>query len=216
MEIKKNVSPKITESIEKLISVFERFKKEYPKELDLTFKDYDQLFAVHGWYIYDGFSVEDVLILLKLLSENKVFDADERWIQLFEVNFDEIESDLCELHKETFHVFKEAILCHKNGFFYASTILFISLSDGIAQGKLFTDRYFQKIKKKNKNHFLLDIFNEKNPVNKSYIPNKSSNSELMRHGIMHGNSINYGSKINSLKALSLYCFLSSRKHKLMK
>lgn len=216
MDKRKIITPEIKKSLDKINSIFERFNKEYPNEMVMLFKDHDQLFAVHGWYIYDGSHIEDVLILLKLFNENDIDKADERIMHVFESNLGEIESELFNLNKATRHIFKEAIHCHNMGLFYASTMLFLSLADGVTNGKLFTNSYFQKILKSNKNHFLLDIFNERNPVNKKYIPKKSSNSELMRHGIMHGNSTNYGSKKNSLKALSLYYFISHRKYKLQK
>jgi hypothetical protein len=66
-------SSKSIESIEQLASVRERFKKDYPKEMDLAFKDHDQLFATYGGYICGGSSIKNILILLQLLSENKFF-----------------------------------------------------------------------------------------------------------------------------------------------
>jgi len=216
MEISKIITPELKESLGKTISIFKRLKKEYPIEMDMMFKDHDQLFAEHGWYIYDGSSLEEVLIILKLFNEKNNIKAEEKIITVVEANLDEIESDLSKLNKEYAQIVKEAIHCHRMELFYASTILLLSLADGLTKGKLFTKSYIQKIKKKNKNHFLLDILNESNPVNKTYIPNESSNSELMRNGIMHGNSTNYGNKINSLKALSLYHFISIRKYKLKK
>ena len=94
MKIIKIVSPKIIESTEQLTSVLERFKKQYSEEMDLAFKDLDQLFAIQGWYIYGGSSVQNVLIFLKLLSENKLFQAANRFMQVFETNLDEIETNL--------------------------------------------------------------------------------------------------------------------------
>ncbi|MFN0728765.1 hypothetical protein [Polaribacter gochangensis] len=216
MEKNRIITPEIKEFLKKTTSIFEKLKKEYPVEMGMMFKEHDQLFAEYGWYIYDGSSLEEVLIILKLLNETNIKKAEEKIKIIFEDNLNEIETDLSKLNKESSQIIKEAFHCHKMKLFYASTILFISLSDGLTKGKLFTKSYIQKIKKKNKNHFLLNIFNDENPVNKNYIPNKSSNSELMRHGIMHGNSTNYGNKINSLKALSLYHFISIRKYKLNK
>jgi hypothetical protein len=216
MEINKVITPELKDLLRKTSSVYKRLKNEYPVEMGMMFKDHDQLFAEHGWYIYDGSSLEDALVILKLFNEKNVIKAEERIIAIIEADLDEIESDLSRLNKEYVKIIKESIHCHRMELFYASTILFLSLSDGLTKGKLFTKSYIEKIKKKNQNHFLLDILNENNPINKAYIPNKSSNSELMRNGIMHGNSTNYGNKINSLKALSLYHFMSIRKYKLKK
>ncbi len=216
MGISKIITSGLKESLGKIDEIFKRLKKEYPNEIDMSFKDHDQLFAEHGWYIYDGSSLEDVLIILKLFNEEKIIKAEGKLTTIIEINLDEIEFDLYEINKEHSQIVKEAIHCHRMELFYASTILFLSLADGLTKGKLFTKSYIQKIKNKNNNHFLLNILNESNPVNKSYIPNQSSNSELMRNGIMHGNSTNYGSKINSLKALSLYHFMTTQKSKLKK
>ncbi|AOW16302.1 hypothetical protein LPB03_01965 [Polaribacter vadi] len=212
MYINKLFSLEFKKTLENLNSIFERFRIEYSKEMEMVFKDHDKLFAAHGWCIFDGSTIEDVLFLLKLYNEERFVEADKNFMKLYEDNINDIESDLSSINKDTSHIIKEAIQCHKKGFYFASTILLISLTDGIAEGKLFTNGFFQKIKRKNKKHFLLDVFNEKNLVNKHFIPKKSSSSELMRHGIMHGNSINYGSQINSLKALSLYYFISIRKY----
>jgi len=131
-----------------------------------------------------------------------------------ESNLDEIEDDLTKYNEKSNHIIQEALECHRKGLFYASTILFLSITDGLAEGKLFRKGFFDKIKRHNPKHFLLDIFNPENPVHQNYVPKKSSSSELMRHRIMHGNSTNYGSKINSLKALSLLHYISTRKHEL--
>lgn len=135
----------------------------------MVFKDHDKLFAAHGWCVFDGCNLEDVLFILKLYNQNMFVEADKNFIRIFEDNLDDIKSDLFNLKKDTCHIIKEAIMCHKNQFYYASTIFFISLTDGIAEGKLFTNGFFQKIKRKNKNHFLLDVFNDRNLVNKNYI-----------------------------------------------
>lgn len=214
MKIDKIISLELQNTLTNISKIFERFQKKYPNEIGMNFKDQDQLFAKYGWYIYDGTSLEEVLIILKLFNQGKNDLAQEKIINILENNIEDIGNDLSTFNNMSSHIIKEAIICHKSELFYASTILFVSLTDGIVNGKLFTKRFLEKIKKQNQGHFLLDIFNEENPVTQKFIPSKSSDSELMRHGIMHGNSTNYGNKINSLKALSLFHYISSRKHKL--
>lgn len=210
------ISEGIRNALSKLSEAFERFKNEYPDELNMIFKDHDELFAKFGWYIYEGTSVEEVLMILKLFNQGNSAEAENMVEVIFENNIKEIERDLSSLNFNSRHIINEAFICHNKELYYASTILFLSLTDGLANGKLFTKQYIDKIKRKSKNHFLLDIFTENNPVNKRFIPNKSSNYELMRHGIMHGNSKNYGSRINSLKAISLFHYVSCRRYELFK
>ncbi|MBC7000306.1 hypothetical protein [Cytophaga sp. FL35] len=210
------ISPELQKTLAKLSDVLKRFKREYPDEMDMIFKDHDQLFAEYGWYIYNGCTVEQVLIILKLFNQSESELAQETIKEIFHENLDEIESDLTRIISESSHIIKEAFICHNRQLYYASTILFLSLADGLANGKLFTKSYFDKIKKKNNTHFLLDIFTDKNPVNQKFNPKSSPKSELMRHGIMHGISNQYGNETNSLKALSLLHYISIRRYKLLK
>ena len=210
-------SPELQKTLAKLSDVLERFKREYPKELNMIFRDHDQLFAEHGWYIYDGCTVEDVLIILKLFNQGESeLVAQERVKEIFQDNLDEIMTDLIKCVSESSHIIKEAFICHNKQLYYASTVLFLSLADGLANGKLFTKSYLEKIKKHSSTHFLLDILTEKNPINQKFNPQNSPKSELMRHGIMHGNSTRYGNENNSLKALSLLHYVSIRKLELLK
>jgi hypothetical protein len=200
--INNNFSSEIQKLMSKFSETLERFEKEYPDEMNIIFKDHDELFAKYGWYIYDGTSIEDVLIILKLFNEGKSEQAEEKIKKITEYYFTEIETELIKTNAEFSHIIREAIICHKMELY--------------ANGELFKKSFFVNLKKQNKNHFLVDIFNKNNLVNKAFITNKSSHSELMRHGIMHGNSINYGNKTNSLKALSLFHFITIRKHKFKK
>ncbi|MFD2589010.1 hypothetical protein ACFSQJ_18945 [Croceitalea marina] len=215
MEQDSFISPELQEIFTRLTNVLERLRREYPNEMAMIFKDHSQVFSDYGWYIYDGCTVEDVLIILKLFNQEKSELAQKTIKEVFLNNLDEIENDLIKIIPESSHVIKEAFICHNSKLYYASTILYLSLTDGLANGKLFTKSYFEKIKKKNSAHFLLDIFTNKNPVNQKFNPKNSPKSELMRHGIMHGNSTEYGNETNSLKALSLLHYIAIRKYKLL-
>ena len=76
--INNNFSSKIQKLMSKFSETLERFKKEYPDEMNMIFKDHDELFAKYGWYIYDGTSIEDVLIILKIFNEGKSKQAGEK------------------------------------------------------------------------------------------------------------------------------------------
>lgn len=95
--------------------------------------------------------------------------------------------------------------------FHSSTILFLSQADGICDSIIFTGSKIKKIKDKKKVHPIVKIVSESNPLTDHYNPKtKNSNyfSDLNRHGVIHGISSDYGNELNSLKALSLVCFVS--------
>lgn len=134
------ISAELQKTLSRLSDILVRLKKEYPDELRMVFKEHDHLFAKHGWCIYDGSSLEEVLIILKLFNQGK---GDLALIELqknIENNLDEIEVDLIRYNEESSHIIREALECHRKGLFYASTILFLSITDGLAEGKLFRKR----------------------------------------------------------------------------
>lgn len=126
-------------------------------------------------------------------------------------NLKKIEEQLISKHSERKKIIQEAFKAHKSKMFYSSTILFISLSDGISETKMFINR-----KKFNSNIFpernpeIIKILSEESPLNIDTRKEENPNffSELNRHSVMHGLSYEYGKEINSLKALSLCCFVS--------
>lgn len=112
---------------------------------------------------------------------------------------------------ERSEIIKEAFSAHKKKMYYSSTILFLSQADGITESKMFIERKkFDKKIDSIKNPDFINVLGEESPLNVDTRKNKNPDffSNLNRHAVMHGLSNNYGSEINSLKALSLLCFVS--------
>lgn len=89
-----------------MANVLERFKKEYPDEVIMIFKDHDHLFAEYGWYVYDRSTVEDVLIILKFFNQGKTELAEREIKKIFNDSLEEIESDLTEHISQSSHIKK--------------------------------------------------------------------------------------------------------------
>ena len=109
------------------------------------------------------------------------------------------------------NLISEAFKAHKNKMYYSSTILFLSQVDGIGEGKIFRGKKALKEYLSKGKHFDLfdNVLQEETAINVDTRKSKTNYfSDLNRHGVMHGLHFNYGNEKNSLKALSLLCFIS--------
>jgi hypothetical protein len=89
----------------------------------------------------------------------------------------------------------------------------LSTADGIFNGELFRVKngVMNTLKKQlDKKRYLKefgDLLLKMSPIDSGYSKAEEFNSSLNRHKVMHGKDVNYGTKINSLKALSLLAFI---------
>jgi hypothetical protein len=107
---------------------------------------------------------------------------------------------------------------HKTEEYFLSIPVFLSQSEGIAKElssyspfnkkdkKPAISRYLEKNAAKDLNYLLLSPLHKESLINTSNILNSKSNS-FNRHEIMHGTCNNYGTLINSFKAISFLYYI---------
>ena len=196
-----NIFQQLAEQSQKILSVIGKLNLP-----NYTFEETDRIFAKYGWYIPRFIEVRIVFDLLKLFEEEKSEEANKILIKYFKQNLKEIQVDLIRLHPDRANIIREAFLAHKKKLYFSSTILFLSQADGICDSIIFTESKLKKIKNKKESHHIVKVLSESNSLTSYYNPiTKNSNffSDLNRHGVMHGVSNDYGTELNSLKALSL-------------
>lgn len=165
----------------------------------------------YGWYISGDIQMKKISETIELIKNDEIETAEKLLVEFYKKNIKNIEARLISKHTERENIFKEAFLAHKNKMFYSSTILFLSQGDGISEGKIFHNRQnLEKHLNKDKNPDFVRLLKDDSPLNVPSIKVKKSKyfSKLNRHAVMHGEDTNYGTEINSLKALSLCCFVS--------
>lgn len=171
-----------------------------------TFEEIDRIFAKYGWYIPRFIKMKIAFHILELFEEEKTEEANKILIKYFKQNLKEIQADLIRLHPDRTNIINEAFLAHKKRLYFSSTILFLSQADGICDSIIFTESKLKKLKNKKESHHIVNVLLESNSLTSYYNPiTKNSNffSDLNRHGVVHGVSNDYGTELNSLKALSL-------------
>jgi hypothetical protein len=166
----------------------------------------------YGWYVSANLKLLDVLKIFQSIHDNTFNEKEHFLIDYYKNSLNDIETKLLKKHLDRNKIISEAFKAHINEMYYSSTILFISIADGICEGKIFSG------KKESKKSFFdskkTPYFTNNTLLNETAINEDSRKvvtsffSELNRHKVMHGLSSDYGNEINSLKALSLLCFVS--------
>jgi hypothetical protein len=165
----------------------------------------------YGWYISGQMKIKSTSEVIELIKTGKIEEAETNLINFYKDNLTKIEKQLITKHSDRKPILEEAFKAHKSNMFYSSTILFLSQGDGIIDGKIFHNRKnLDKHLDDKKNPSFVKLLKEDSSIN---VPsNKISKtkyfSKLNRHSVMHGKSTDYGTETNSLKALSLCCFVS--------
>jgi len=168
----------------------------------LTLMDY-------GWYISGDIELKKISNAFNLINDGKAEEAEKIITSHFKKNLRKIETNLISKHKEREVIFKEAFKAHKRKMYFSATILFLSQGDGIMDGKIFHNRNnLEKHLDKKKNPDFVGLLKNDSPLNVPSIKIKQTKyfSKLNRHSVMHGGDNEYGTEINSLKALSLCTF----------
>lgn len=173
--------------------------------------------ADFGWYINADFSIGYTTNLMEKAIEGDLEFLNNFFVPYYRTFIQKKTNRFKSKNKLRSDIIKEAIDCHNEKRYYASTMLFLSQSDGICGGYLFKGRERKQDLKKflatssNGSIFLLllNSIKQKSSID-SFYPEESNvyESELNRHGVMHGYNIEYGTETNSLKAFSLFCFVN--------
>jgi hypothetical protein len=165
----------------------------------------------YGWYVPAKFQLKKIDEIVSLFESNKTQEAENLICDYFKKNLKSIEKELKQKHNERKDIIKESFKAHNSKMFYSSTILFISISDGISEQKLFIDRKkFNSNVDLLKNPEIIKILSKESPmtVDTRKEKNPAFFSDLNRHNVIHGMKYDYGNEMNSLKSLSLLCFVS--------
>ncbi|MDO8317045.1 MAG: hypothetical protein Q7T12_05935 [Flavobacterium sp.] len=172
--------------------------------------------ASYGWYVDSDISLGYVTGLMeKAINENQEY-LDDYFSEYYGTFMKEKMSMMSRKHENRSKIIEEAVYCHQNGKYYASTTLFLSQADGICSGLLFKNRknkealkqYIAKNKCANFFSILMIAIENTNTIDSFYSKTNLDDSKLNRHGVMHGLDMDFGREVNSLKAFSLLVFVS--------
>ncbi len=178
------------------------------------------LLAQHSWYLDFNMPLPSLWEIKKAISSGEIEEVEEALVEYFESRLDEIEKSFGAKFPHRSHIIASAFKAHRNGEYFLSIPVLLAQTDGIC--KEVVDQYlFMKKDKKPRTAIyveqlaadtykaaLLSPLAASTPIGASEHEREEGFNLLNRHMVLHGESLDYGSKMNSLKAISLINYVS--------
>ncbi len=190
-------------------------------ELPSRTRDILLLLSEHGWFFYNSEAgLSELWQFEKDLSEGKDIEVNEALAEYFEARITEIEESIVEKFPNRSHIVRPAFGAHRRGEYVLSIPVLLAQADGICMetvdkqfflktnGKPDTAAYVSQIDPDSFSAALLSPLETTLPISKSMKERGKEVIGLNRHTILHGESLDYGIKINSLKAISLINYVA--------
>jgi hypothetical protein len=175
-------------------------------ENERILKPYYLKLANHGWYPAPNIIHRDLIETFVLLKNDG--NIDPYFVKFYSDHLKNYEETLIKNYPKREKIIKEGFIAHNSKLYFSSTLIFLTQVDGIFEGEYFK-RKTKRLNSKEINKTIYSMIKGLTSVDISTtnIDDKIHKSKLNRHGIMHGIFFDYGSKLNSLKALSLLVFV---------
>lgn len=195
------------------------FKDFFSKETQDSFKEakgiteeYAYLLSKYGWYISAEMSWKLVFDVFQAVKKDDVKYINKRLKEYYIENLEIKQDVLIRKFPERKDIISEAFEAHKKKMYFSSTALFLTQTDGLCQGRLFRNKKARELltNEKNRNSIFNAVLAKESAINIDTRKEDKSEykSDLNRHAVLHGFDTKYSSVINSLKALSILCFVS--------
>lgn len=166
--------------------------------------------ALEGWFVQPEFDLPQIGELSTLTENNDYELLDNKFTSYIEACESDILERMLQEYPERQDIINEAFRLHREARYLASIPLFLMLAEGIALGKtnlsVFNTRHnkpeIAKIFKAThaEARTIENMFSM--PLSENHPLSKSKPGKLNRHRVLHGRDLSYGTKKNSLQALS--------------
>lgn len=186
--------------------------------------------AIHGWYVDADQGLDELETLRTLIDAGNTDKVDELLIAHFESRLGAIEEALVAELPRREKILRSAFEAHRRGDYELSIPVLLIQADG-ACVDLTTHHFFQKARGTQVPEVAAHVAATQSPGSALFLgpislelPISASErardriaaqrgwtswKELNRHQVLHGESVDYGTRLNSLKAISLLNYLVS-------
>lgn len=197
------------------------------EELQLSFRELPPkiqeallLLAQHGWSLDLNMSLPNLLEIKEAISSGEIDEVEEALLEYFESQLEEIEKTINAQFPHRSHIISSAIKAHRNGEYYLSIPVLLAQTDGVCKEVIGQYLFIKKDRKPQTAIYveqvaadiykaaLLSPLAASTPISASEKERDEGFNLLNRHMVLHGESLDYGSRLNSLKAISLINYVS--------
>jgi hypothetical protein len=218
--LSKQLNWQLSQTVETLHLLGNYFSNWY-----IYFPDYIRvaidILSKHGWfYDLDMQSTLNIQEIILFYENEKSEEAEKMLINYFNHNIEKIKSQIIERFPDRAKIISAAFRAHENSTYELSVPVFLAQADGICfdlikyslftktKNKPETSIYVDSITTDAFRSALLFPLTEPLPISASKKERDENFSELNRHQVLHGEVVDYGTEINSLKSISLINYIS--------
>jgi len=172
--------------------------------------------AEAGWYLDPEMPYSDLTYFREELAEGSPDEVHLELAGYFRDALDRIEQELTRHHSKRERFIRSALASHRTGDYASSIPLLFAQADGICFDctgyQLFANgglrKYAKRIDPDTLEHAYLEPLLRETPMTESGGRRAARGGGLNRHAVLHGESLDYDSEANSLKAVSFLNFVS--------
>ena len=198
---------------------FEELQRSF-EELPPKIQEALLLLAQQCWYLDFNMPLPSLWKIKKAISSGEVEEVERALVEYFESQLDEVEKSFGAKFPHRYHIISSAIKAHRNGEYFLSIPVFLAQTDGICKEvvdqylfmkkdrKPCTAIYVEQVAADTYKAVLLSPLATSTPISASEHERENGFNLLNRHMVLHGYSLDYGNKVNSLKAISLINYVS--------
>lgn len=220
------VAKAITKPIEESLRLTQQVVDAALKELPPKAKEALIILGEHGWYLDLAFSLPELTSLAGLFIRGNIEGAECILIDHYRMRLPEIADEIASKHPERTKVLMPAFDAHHRGEYVLSIPVFLAQADGICKERFGGISLYSR-QRGNRRPVTAKAIEDRqldsDPIEaamlhplKIPLPISASKDELLgllnvlnRHEILHGTSVDYGTELNSLKAISLLYYVVS-------
>lgn len=202
-------------ALEDVISpAFEGLQRSF-KELPPRTQEAVLLLGAHGWFLDLEMPLPSLWELKNALEAGNIQEAEDALIEYFEERLREIEESITRRFPSRAKVIRSAFAAHRHEEYELSIPVLLSQTDGICK-EVVNEHFFIKQNKKPRTAIyveqvaadtyqtaILSPLAHNLPIAASEKERAAGSNQLNRHMVLHGESLDYGTRTNSLKSVSL-------------
>lgn len=189
-------------------------------ELPMRTQEALLLLGQHGWYLDPEMSLPALWELKSALSQGNILEAESALVEYFESRIAEIEESITTKFPHRGHLIHSAFGAHRREEYELSIPVLLAQADGICKETVDQYLFIKQDKKPSTAIYvariaadtymaaLLSPLAQTLPIGASEKERPEGFVALNRHTVLHGESLDYGNKINGLKAISLVNYVA--------
>lgn len=174
----------------------------------------------NGWYLDFSMPIPDVWRLQEVFEGESPEEAEVWLCNYYEQELERIKADLLRRHPDRKRILEAAFSAHVRGEYELSIPVFIAQADGLCKqaagshyfirkgGRPATALHVEQTAAESITCALLSPLATTLPLGEPAWDKDPQSPTLNRHHVLHGESLNYGSRENSLRAISFINYVS--------